>query len=380
MRVLDANVPGKRTHVMYFGGAFGPADGLLYLIPCNAARAARFNPKSQVWQSFGDTFRGDYKWIGAAVSSFDNCIYSFPAECSTVSHVLKIDPAEGTARTVGTRSVLTLAQGVRDYPWYGSIAAADGCIYGIPNNAGSVLRFDPRTQKLSTFGHLVLGKRKYKSAVLGPQGRFIFCIPARAERVLCIDTVTLTCEPIGDNFGRSKHIKWFGGAIGGDSLIYCIPLETMSRVLRIDPSAKTASFFGPPLLSGSWAWTGGATGADGCVYGTPHHSEQVLRVDPFAGTVSTVGKAIRPALQAKLHQSVLGPDGALWCLPHHLPCSILRLQTPNPARHAPLLTKLLQPAQHQVLCEGLSDPHCHGPALASVLHWEATRAGGTAHW
>ena len=54
----------------------------------------------------------------------------------------------------------------------------------------------------------------------------------------------------------------------------------------------------------------------------------------------------------------------------------MRLETSNPARHTPVLTTFLQPEHHEALRQGLSDPHYHGPALAAVLHWEATRTGG----
>ena len=153
---------------MYSGGACGP-DGRLYLIPKNSTRAARFDPATETWEAFGDTFReGGNKWTCAAVSNFDGCLYSFPGECNIVSHVLQIDPTqkEATARKVGD-SVLGLAVGVTSWPWRGTVAAADGCVYGIPHNAMSVVRFDPRTRKLSTFGHLDAGPDKYDCAVAG---------------------------------------------------------------------------------------------------------------------------------------------------------------------------------------------------------------------
>ena len=82
--------------------------------------------------------------------------------------MLQIDPKKGTAQTVGNRSVLELAPGLRIWPWHGTVEAADGCIYGIPYAATSVLKFDPRTQKLSTFGQLQAGDKKYSCGVLGP--------------------------------------------------------------------------------------------------------------------------------------------------------------------------------------------------------------------
>ena len=81
MRIIDmkGSVPGKRGQFIYHGGAFGP-DGLLYLTPSNAVRAARFDPKTNTCEAFGDTFpEDDRKWQHGAVSCFDGCLYSFPA-------------------------------------------------------------------------------------------------------------------------------------------------------------------------------------------------------------------------------------------------------------------------------------------------------------
>ena len=375
LSTLGGAVPGKGTRAVYNGGAFG-SDGRLYLIPRNAGRVARFDISTQTWESFGESFPlSGNKWIDAGVSNFDGCIYSIPGECNNVSRVLQIDPSkgQGTVRMVGD-SVLGLADGVKEWPWFGTVAASDGCVYGIPRNAKSVLKFDPRQKTLSTFGKLGEGLDKYRCAVLGQSGRFIFCIPNLAARVLCIDTQTQTCELIGEDYDGSITEKWCAGAVGGDGAIYCVPRTTVDRVLRIDPWTKTTSLFGPALHA-STGWFGAVAGTDGCVYGTPYSSSRVLRIDPFARTVSMVGGDISPDLAAKLRHAVKGPDDALWCLPYQLPSSILRVQTPGPERHTPLLTRLLEAENQGVLREGLADANYHGPALAAVLYHEATRAG-----
>ena len=112
---------------MYQGGAFGP-DGRLYIVPRNATRAARFDPATETWEAFGDVFpEGGRKWMGAAVSSFDNCIYAFPSRCSVVSQVLQIDPSKGTALMVG-KSILEQEIGATQWAYHGAVAASDGCM------------------------------------------------------------------------------------------------------------------------------------------------------------------------------------------------------------------------------------------------------------
>ena len=380
MRVVGDRAPGNRGSYMYSGGGFG-ADGRLYLPPSNAARAACFDPSNNTWELVGPTFReGDKKWNRPAMSSVDDCLYACPRLCAYdhVAKMLQIDTRNGTVQTVGG-SVLTLegiAQHRNKHGLYGdSVAAADGCIYGVPQGARRVLRFDPRTKKLSTFGELG-GHVKYEFGVVGPNGRFIFCIPQNAARVLCIDTETQTCEFIGDDFRRSQSKKWMGAALGGDGSIYCIPAcESMNRILRIDPLAKTTMLVGPPLRVKK-GWFGAVAGTDGCVYGVPYQSTQVLRVDPFAQTVLTVGDEVPDHLHAKLATAVVGPDSAMWCIPVHPPCHILRVETVDPARHTTVLKTLRQPENHEFLRQALADPRHVGPALAAVLYWEATRADG----
>ena len=196
---------------MYSGGAFG-TDGHLYLIPSKATRVARLDPESGTWDVFGDVFEGEAKWHKAELSSVDGCIYSFPNACSEVSRVLQINPSEGTVRMVGD-SVLELGAGAEQYLWHGAVMASNGCMYGIPAAANSVLKFDTRTHKLSIFGHVQGDKFKYNDGVLAPGGRFIFCIPSGAARVLCIDTHTDTCEVIGDDFDENRKWKWKGGGV-----------------------------------------------------------------------------------------------------------------------------------------------------------------------
>ena len=239
---LGTTAPGQGTRRMYDGGVFG-SDGCLYLVPRNAPTVACFNPADGTWKPFETHFKsakafpkGGYKWIGAAVSNFDDCIYCMPGKCNIVSRVLQIDPSKRTALEVGD-SVLKHSKGVKDFPWYNMVAAADGCIYGIPYNATSVLKFDPRTQELSTFGKLT-ARAKYVSGALGPTGRFIYCPPgnrktvARGKQrgktaitayVLCIDTMKQTCELIGDDYG---YLGWHGAALGGDGMVYCVPTCT----------------------------------------------------------------------------------------------------------------------------------------------------------
>ena len=370
------------------GGYYNPADGRIYMALRCGTRAASFDTVTKTWESFGETFpqtealTGD-KWAISSVSSIDNCMYQFPWHLSKFYRILKTDPANRTTQEVG-EDVRPLAGGVKELCWMAAVANAEGIIFGVPCNANSIIRFDPRTNELSTFGQLEdTGEWKYMQGILDPSGRYIFCIPMMTARVLCVDTQENSIELIGPDFGRGadgnfmSQGKWLGGALGGDNYIYALPVNSR-RLLRIDPASRTVSLFGPDLhrvdSHETIPWGGLTTGLDGCLYGTPMAADHVLRIDPFSSTVCAIGEPMPPDQRIKMALGVRDKDGAIWMLPHNAPARMLRVG-PRPPQ-TPLLATLLQPEHHIVLREGLQDLRCYGPALAVALWREAVRTGG----
>ena len=142
----------------YYGHYHCPADGRIYVVPRCATQAAFFDTATKTWETFGDTFPKSQfmendKWMIPAVSSIDNCMYSFPFVLNDATRILKIDPTHATAKEVG-EDLWPPAAGVILSPWHDAVAGPDGCIFGIPCSATSVIRFDPRTSEHITFGQL----------------------------------------------------------------------------------------------------------------------------------------------------------------------------------------------------------------------------------
>ena len=368
----------------YFGACY--VDGRIYSSPRNAPQAMYFDLSTKTFETFGDVFPATVnmesdKWGLGSLSSFDNCIYAFPMFSPKYEFckVLKIDPAKNTACEVG-EDILPLADGVTENPWVQSCANGEGYIFAIPCCGNSILRFDPRTNAAMTFGQLEdTGLHKYWYGVAGPSGRHIFCPPALASRVLCIDTQELTIELIGPDFGRGDDnsmistAKYLGATLGADSCIYSIPFNS-HRLLRIEPVSNSVSLFGPDLLrlsGSSFSWFDLCSGMDGCMYAAPFLADRILRIDPFAGTVSSVGEAIPPELKMMLSWPVLDKDGAIWCCPLGTPMQMVRLSPRRP--NTALLATMLEPQNHVVLREGLLDLRCYGPAIAVALWREAVR-------
>ena len=80
--------------------------------------------------------------------------------------------------------------------WYGGVLAPNGYIYGIPGTANTVLKIDPATDTVTTFGSvsavtgITLARNSYFDGVL--VGSNIYCVPhdgaINPEPVLVIDT------------------------------------------------------------------------------------------------------------------------------------------------------------------------------------------------
>lgn len=83
----------------------------------------------------------------------------------------------------------------------------EGCIFGLPSNADSVLKIDPVNETLQTFGDVPAGSWKWHGGQLSPHDNMIYCIPANANRVLKVDPTNLTTELIGPELPRGTS-KW----------------------------------------------------------------------------------------------------------------------------------------------------------------------------
>jgi hypothetical protein len=120
----------------------------------------------------------------------------------------------------------------------------------------------------SHIGGPIPGLWKWHGAVLSPHDGCIYGIPQFAETILKIDVATQKVTEFGGPWpGASptgKH-KWYGGLLGGDGCIYGIP-QCANAVLKINPMTQEVTMLGE-LDGGGWKWHGGVTGRDGCIYG-----------------------------------------------------------------------------------------------------------------
>uniref|UniRef100_A0A7S3WHZ1 Uncharacterized protein n=1 Tax=Emiliania huxleyi TaxID=2903 RepID=A0A7S3WHZ1_EMIHU len=258
---------------------------------------------------------GADKWLGGVLGS-DGCVYGVPGHARSV---LRIDPTTDTVQTVrGEDEALLEGR----YKWLRGNLHPDGSIYCIPCHADRVLRIDCSSDPpaLSLVGDRHPGEWKWHGAVLSPHDKCIYAIPQFAEAVLRLDPAAGTTSLLGGPFpGASptgRH-KWYGGLLGGDGCIYGIP-QCATSVLKINPWTQQVSTLGA-LPPGGWKWHGGVVGADGCIYGIPAHADEVLKIDPFSQSVSLIPFSYRchhrTDRKYKYLGGVLGPDGRIYCIP-----------------------------------------------------------------
>lgn len=242
----------------YMGGMASPCGLYIYGVPGTAKRVLRIHTKTNSMDWIGPSYEGKFKWLRGV---------EVPA------------------------SVMDSAT----YP--------RGCCLALPSNATSILKVNPETNEVTTFGENVVTKAGndgwlYHGGNLASNG-MVYAIPANADRVLKINPRTEECWLIGPSY--SGRQSWFGGIIGSDECIYGIPHNAVG-VLKIDPRTDDVSVLlqnNKHLPPGQWKWHGGLAVGDK-IYGYPNNADEVLVVNVSDQRVYTVGDA--SVLQSGRHR------------------------------------------------------------------------------
>jgi len=297
----------------WHGGVLAP-DGCIYGIPCNAQRVLRIDTRTSAVEMVGPVLEGRQKWYGGLMGC-DGCIYGIPF-CADA--VLRIVVATGAVELIG-RGVPGLTQG--GFKWHGGTVGSDGVIYGMPSHANTVLRIDPRGD------------------------------------VPVVDVLaTEVGEPGLDHHGRNRcgsderieqgKYKYGGAVVGRDGCVYGLPSDA-DRVLRISCDGSGRVDLVGPILRGKNKWQNGMLGRDGAVYAIPCDADGILQIktgglgeslDDVPPEVSVIGGPFSADLagasdgREKWEGGVVGPDGALYCMPQEATC-VLKIN-PGPVGSA----------------------------------------------
>jgi hypothetical protein len=206
----------------------------------------------------------------------------------------------------------------------GAYDPTDGCIYGVPANARSVMCLYPNTNN----NNKEKGETEYlmKAIPLPPEIQevrwkwlrgifahgYLWAIPSGASKVLCVDIdaywgrrevssagIVQLLDLPPDHPQENRIWQWHGAGINHEATaIYCIP-SNAQHVLKVDLMTKTTSLIAIQfdnekypdfnLVTTTNKWYGGIVGADNAVYGIPYRAGAVLRIDCNTDTAKLVG-------------------------------------------------------------------------------------------
>ena len=233
----------------------------------------------------------------------------------------------------------------------------DGCIYGIPSHARSIVCLYPSLNenggyKVKTIPlpqSVAAGKFKWLRGIL--VDGYLYGIPAWADCVLQVDidalwnrrqaknsTDIVKLLPLPESYkGGDQQWQWHGAALNKDSTaIYCIP-SNAKEVLKVDLSTFTTSLINIEIpkqytdfdLDLSNKWYGGIRGKDNAVYGVPYKSGSVLRIDTESDSATLVGPDFGSG-KWNWHGGIEA-SGSIYAFPSHSNF-VLKIDTTNKSR------------------------------------------------
>jgi len=318
----------------YLGGMCSPCGRYVYGVPGHAKKVLRVNTETNEMDFIGPSFDGPFKWLrGVEVPAEvmgDELKEQYPFGCclalpSNASCVLKINPKTSEVSTFGEMSE-------KGWLYHGGNLAADGFVYAIPANALQVMRIDPRTDKIEFIGPLYHGVQKWYGGVLAYDG-CIYGIPHNATGVLKIDPISGNCTILGA-LSEGKW-KWHGGlAINGGKKIIGFP-NNADNVLVVDVEEQRVYTVGCGTIIKSgrhrqdqrYKYLGGAVSQDGkFTYLFPCDAERVLRIENSTLNMKLVGPELLEG-ENKYQNGFVSSDGCLYGIPQRA-SSVLKI-TPS---------------------------------------------------
>jgi len=324
----------------YLGGMASPCGDYIYGVPGSAKRVLRIDVRSNIMDMIGPSFDGKFKWLrGVEVPADVLRLSSFPRGCclalpSNTNSVLKINPESNEVTTFG-EDVLMDQVGSTGWLYHGGNLASNGMVYAIPANATHVLKVCPRTDCVWKIGvDFKSGRQKWFGGIIGSDG-CIYGIPHNEVGVLKIDPVTDECSILLQDRGTmlpEGKWKWHGGLRAGDK-IYGFP-NNSDHVLVIDVKTQRVYTIGDAALlksgshripqDGRYKYLGGAVTLDGgSVYLFPCDAERVLKINVANDALTLVGPLLLDG-ENKYQNGFVADDGFLYGIPQRA-TGILRI-------------------------------------------------------
>ena len=226
----NVELPETDDYSSWASGALAQ-DNSIYYMPFNARRIMKLNPDNVSLSSVGgDLGEGMYKYRETVVGN-DDYLYGISDEAT---RIVKFDPAyPDTTSTVGEEAEEGFECG-------NGVLGGDGNIYAA-NADGQVLQIDTARNNHTWIGDPIYSRTRagWGEPIVGVD-KCINWPPYNANRVLKFDPGTQQLPSlVGDDLGEGDHLKWFGGALATDGVIYCLP-SGATQILAIDPFKELA--------------------------------------------------------------------------------------------------------------------------------------------
>lgn len=158
----DINLVGQDK---YLGGMASPCGTYIYGVPGTARRVLRIHTKTHVMDLVGPSYEGKFKWLrGVEIPADVMRSPTYPKGCcialpSNANSILKVNPDTNNVYTFGADTISQA--GETGWHYHGGNLAKNGFVYAIPANADRVLKIDPRTDELTSIGPSFPGKQKW---------------------------------------------------------------------------------------------------------------------------------------------------------------------------------------------------------------------------
>jgi hypothetical protein len=228
-----------------------------------------------------ETYRGSSGlWASGALAQ-DNDMYYMPA---AAHRIMRLNPDNDSLSSVGD----DLGRGVLKY-YSGMVVGSDDCLYGIPYNATRIFKFDPiNPDTTSILGEEVRRRFFCGNGVLADDG-YIYAANAVGQ-VLKVDTTINNYTWIGDRICSGNVLAWGGPIVGVDKCMYWPTHDASNRVLKFEPGTQRLPLLVGDDLGGEGRvkWQGGALSTDGVMYCIPVSANQVLAINPFKELTMTM--------------------------------------------------------------------------------------------
>jgi hypothetical protein len=270
-------VSPKGDREKYTGAILHP-NGHVYCIPISAESILEYNPKSNTVSFFGELGVLDHAYSGGVYYSGDGCIYGFPRNANSL---LKIDAERRTVKEIpiGTAYKST---GIHGAHHYGG-ALYKNCLYCAPKKGNNILKIDLNTYQTEELAFQELQYREYSGAVLHPNGKIYF-MPCNSE-VAALDPETEELRLIGDKMNG----LFYNGYIFSDNNIYSVG---WGAVLKISVDTEDCAivcklssdnvplehFYDAPLYT------------NGKMYVVPSGSDRVYEYSPTDNVCKVIGR------------------------------------------------------------------------------------------